>query len=126
MRDLYSNLSAALALAPAVQTAAATGPAIDLKGATGVAFMVNTGAIVGAGDFGVTLQESEDGSTGWANVAADEMQTDAPATLAASSAYRLGYIGFKRYVRLSLTTAGGTSIVAGAVAVTEPLDRPVA
>lgn len=126
MRDLYSNLSAALALAPAVQTAAATGPAIDLKDATGVAFMVNTGAIVGAGNFGVTLQESEDGSTGWANVAADEMQTDAPATLAASSAYRLGYIGFKRYVRLSLTTAGGTSIAAGAVAVTEPLDRPAA
>ena len=31
------------------------------------------------------------------------MQTSAPATLAADSVYRLGYIGHKRYVRLSLT-----------------------
>lgn len=127
MRDLFNNIGAALALAPAVQASAVTGPAIDLLGVGRIAFAVTTGAIVGAGDFGVTLQDSEDGSTGWANVAAAEMQTNAPATLAASAAYRLGYLGDKRFVRLSLTKTGGTSIAAGAVAVLgNTLDRPVA
>ena len=55
-----------------------------------------------------------------------EIQTNAPATLAAASTYRLGYLGYKRYVRLSLTKAGGTSIAAGAVAIRDPLTRPVA
>lgn len=125
MRDLYSNIAATLALAPAVQAAAVQGPAVDLTGTKAVAFVVNTGAIAGSGDFGVTLQESDDGSTGWADVAAAQIDTNAPATLEASSSYRLGYRGFKGHVRLSLTKAGGTSIAAGAVAVTMPFDRPV-
>lgn len=124
MRDLYNSIGADLALAPAVQAAAVQGPAFHLKGVKALAFVVNTGAIVGAGDFGVTIQESADGSTGWANADAAVIDTDAPATLAASSSYRLGYLGFAPYVRLSLTKAGGTSIAAGASAVSLPLDRP--
>lgn len=127
MRDLYSNIAATLALAPAVQAAAATGATIDLQAARSVAFVVNTGAIVGDGDFGVTIQESDTTTSGdFADAAAAVIDTDAPDTLEASTSYRLGYRGFKRYVRLSLTKAGGTSIAAGAVAVTEPLTRPVA
>lgn len=126
MRDFYSNLDAVPALAPAVQAASTQGPAIDLITGKGVAFIVNTGAIVSSGDFGVTLQESADGSTGWADVDAGLMQTNAPATLAAASVYRLGYLGYERYVRLSLVKTGGTSIAAGAVAVRDPLTRPVA
>ncbi|WP_028031113.1 hypothetical protein [Gemmobacter nectariphilus] len=127
MRDLYSNIAATLALTPAVQAAAATGATIDLQAARSVAFVVSTGAIVGDGDFGVTIQESDTTTSGdFADAAAAVVDTDAPATLEASTSYRLGYRGFKRYVRLSLTKAGGTSIAAGAVAVTEPLTRPVA
>lgn len=126
MRDLYSDLGAQLALAAAVQSAAATGPAIDLQGKTGVTFMVATGAVAGSGDFGLTIQESDDGSTGWADAPAGHIQSNAPATLAASSGYKLGYLGFKRHVRLSLTKAGGTSIAAGAVAVFGSENRPVA
>ncbi|WP_323009828.1 hypothetical protein [Paracoccus sp. (in: a-proteobacteria)] len=127
MRDLYSNIAATLALAPAVQAAAATGATIDLQAVRSVAFVVNTGAIVGSGDFGVTIQESDTTTSGdFADAAAAVIDADAPATLEASTSYRLGYRGFKRYVRLSLTKAGGTSIAAGAVAVTEPLTRPVA
>lgn len=127
MRDLYSNLAATPALAPAVQAAAATGATIDLQAVRSVAFVVSTGAIVGSGDFGVTIQESDTTTSGdFADAAAAVIDTDAPATLEASTSYRLGYRGFKRYVRLSLTKAGGTSIAAGAVAVTEPLTRPVA
>lgn len=127
MRDNYSNFAGRLALAPAVQAAAIQGPAIDLLNVNRATFVINTGAIVGAGDFGATLQESTDGSTGWADVAAAQLKTNAPATLAASTAYKIGYLGFKRYVRLSLTKAGGTSLAAGASAILSgTATRPVA
>ena len=126
MRDLYSNISAISALSPAVQSAAGQGAAIDTLGAGRLAFVVNTGAIAGSGDFGVKLQESDTGSSGWTDVAADKVDSSAPATLEADSTYRLGYRGWKRYVRLSLTKAGGTSIAAGAAAIISPNTRPAA
>jgi len=126
MRDLYSNIGAVLALAPAVQAAAANGPAIDLKDFGSVVIVVITGAIVSSGDFGVKLQESGNG-TDFADVDAEDVFTNAPTTLAASSAYKLGYRGGKRYVRVALTKASGTSIAAGAVAVKgTPAKAPVA
>lgn len=126
MRDLFHNIAAVPALVPAVQSAAASGLAIDLKGANRVAIVVNTGAIVSSGDFGVKLQESDTTTSGdFTDVAAAQMDTDAPATLGANASYRLGYRGFKRYVRVALTKAGGTSIAAGAVAVLSDLsERP--
>ncbi len=126
MRDLFHNIAAVPALAPAVQSAATTGAAIDLKGANRVAILVNTGAIVSSGDFGVKLQESDTTTSGdFTDVAAAQVDTDAPATLAANASYRLGYRGFKRYVRLAVTKTGGTSIAAGAVAVlTDLAERP--
>lgn len=126
MRDLYSNIAAFQALAPAVLTAALQGPSVDLLGAGRVVFVVNTGDVAGSGAFGVTLQDSDTGTSGWANVAADEMDTNAPATLVASSVYRLGYRGNKRFARLSVTRASGTSIAAGATAIISPYSKPVA
>lgn len=126
MRDLYSNISARSALVPAVQSASVNGTAVDLKDVTAAAFVVNTGAIVSAGDFSAKLQDSDDGSTGWTDVDSAQVDSNAPATLEADSAYRLGYRGFKQFARLVLTKAGGTSIAAGAVAILDPLDRPVA
>jgi len=125
MRDYYSNISTAQALTPAVQSATVNGATVDLKDTTRAVFVLNTGAIVSSGDFSAKLQDSADGSA-WADVDTDEVDTDAPATLEASSAYRLGYRGFKQYARIVLTKAGGTSIAAGAVAVLDPLDKPVA
>ena len=127
MKDLYSNLGVVPALAPAVQASATTGPAIDLRGFGGVVFALDTGAIVGAGDFGVVLQHS-DTTTGGAfvDVPAALVTSNAPATLTAAGAFKLGYRGGKRYVRLSLTKAGGTSIAAGAVAILgQPAVAPV-
>lgn len=123
-RDMYSNIATVQAIAPAVQAAAANGLTIDTKGAGRVAFALNTGAIVGDGDFGVSIEESDDGTT-WAAAPVDHIQSSAPETLAAASAYRLGYVGWKRYIRLALTKAGGTSIAAGAVAILGPFGRPV-
>lgn len=120
MRDLVNNIVARPAIAPAVQSAAADGTTIDLKGCNRFAFAINTGAIVGSGDFGVKVQESDDAVT-FTDAAASVVPGTVPATLAAASAYRLGYIGHKRYVRLSLTKAGGTSIALGAVAILSDL-----
>jgi len=126
MRDLVSNIGVAQAIAPAVKSAAADGLAIDLKGFNRVAFVINTGAIVSDGDFGVKVQESDDGSA-FTDADASDVQGTVPATLAATSAYKLGYIGSKRYARLGLTKAGGTSIALGAVAVLgDPAFAPVA
>jgi len=127
MRDLYSNIGVVPALVPAVKSAAGEGPTIDTHGFNRVAFAVTTGAIAGDGDFGVKVQESDLSGSGFADADASVVDTNAPATLDADSAYKLGYRGHKRYVRLALTKAGGTSIAAGAVAVLgDAQKRPVA
>lgn len=127
MRDLYSNIGAALAQTPAVKSAAGDGAAIDTKGFSSVAFVVSTGAIVSDGDFGVAIQESDASDSGFGAVDAAFVDSNAPATLEANSTYKLGYRGHKRFVRLQLTKAGGTSIALGAVAVLgNPHVAPVA
>lgn len=124
MRDLFSNTRVVPALAPAVQAAAATGPAIDLKDVNRAEIIVTTGVNVGAGDFGVKLQESDTTtSDDFTDVAALQVNSNAPATLAAASAYHLGYRGYKRYIRLALTKAGGTSIALGAAGVLSDLGQ---
>lgn len=126
MRDLVRNIGVRQAIAPAVQASAADGTTVDLLGFNSVAFAINTGAIAGAGDFGVKVQESDDGST-FNDAAASAVLGSVPTTLVAASTYKLGYIGFKRYTRLSITKAGGTSIALGATAILgEPSQLPVA
>ncbi|MDQ6434382.1 hypothetical protein RB623_10010 [Mesorhizobium sp. LHD-90] len=127
MRDLFHSVGAVLALTPAVKTAAGDGAAIDLKGYGSVVFVVSTGAIVGAGDFGIKVQHSDASGSGYEDAPAGTFFSNAPATLGASTAYKLGYIGDKRYARIVLTYASGTSIAAGAVAILgRPASAPVA
>lgn len=124
-RDLYSGFAAVNALSPAVQAATVNGATVDVSQANGVVFVVSTGAIAGAGAFGVGIEESEDGVTWGAAPAIRVKKPLVPAVLLADTAYRLGYYGKLKYARLVLTKASGTSIAAGAVAVLRPLTRPV-
>jgi hypothetical protein len=117
MRDSYHSLGAVLALAPAVQSASVDGVAIDTKGYNSLTFALNTGAIVSAGDFSAKVQHSDASGSGFEDAPAGSYFSNAPATLAASTSYKLGYIGDKRYARIVLTKAGGTSIAAGATAI---------
>lgn len=128
MRDIVHNLKIVQAIAPAVLAATATGAAIDLKGVESIAFVINSGAIVGAGDFEAKIQESDTTTAGdFADVPAAYVLGELPETLAADSVAKVGYRGHRRYVRLVLTKNGGTSIAAGAVAVMGGVhDRPVA
>jgi hypothetical protein len=127
LRDIINNFGAVQAIAPGVQASAADGIAVDTLGFGSVGFIINTGAIVGSGDFGIKVQESDASGSGFTDAAASAVQGTVPATLVAASTYKVGYSGFKRYVRLSLTKAGGTSIALGAVAVKgNAASRPVA
>lgn len=123
MRDIFNNIKTVQSIAPAVQAASINGSAIDIKGCRSLAFAVETGAIVGAGVFALTIEESDDSST-WAAAAASAVQGTLPTSMAANSVYRIGYLGFKRYARPVLTKVSGTSIAVGAVAILEPLDKP--
>ncbi len=127
-RDTFHDNKVVVAIAPAVATAAASGSTVDTQGYSSVLFAIATGAIVGDGDFGVKIQHSDTTDNGdFTDAPATTVLGAVPATLEASTAYRLGYIGGKRYARVALTKAGGTSIAIGAVAVLgEPAIAPVA
>jgi len=127
MRDLASNIAVVTALSPAVQAATVNGVAVDTKGYGSVAFVLNTGAIASAGDFGAKLQESDVSGSGYTDVAAGDVVGSFDATAVADATEKVSYIGFKRYVRIVLTKAGGTSIAAGAIAIlAHAAERPIA
>jgi len=128
MRDLAHNIAVVQAVVPAVLSATDTSAAIDLQGFESAAVIFNTGAIVSSGDFTAKLQESDTTTSGdFADVAAADLIGSLPATLEASSVYKQGYIGKKRYLRTVITKNSGTSIAAGAVIVKgHPHEVPVA
>lgn len=128
MKDSYSDIGLAQALAPAVVSATATSSEIDLQGFNSATVLVNTGAIVGSGDFTVSLEESDTTTGGdFTAVAAGDLIGEFPASLAAASTYKVGYRGTKRYIRTVTTNNSGTSIGAGIVVMLgHPNDAPVA
>lgn len=115
MRSIEPNIGAVSVIAPAVQSGDDTSAQLDLLGFESACLVVNTGAIVGSGDFSIKFQESETSGGTFTDVAAEHLTGEVPATLAADSVYRLGYIGFRRYIRTVLTRNSGTSIALGAV-----------
>jgi hypothetical protein len=118
LKDTFHSFVSRQAIVPAVKAAAENGTTIDLQGFGSALFSINTGAIASAGDFGVKLQESNTTTSGdFTDVAAGDMLGGIDATLAENTTYDVGYTGRKRYVRLAVTKAGGTSIALGAVAV---------
>jgi len=127
MRDIVNNIGAVQALAPQVLAATATGSALDLLDFGSAAVLINTGAIVSAGNFTAKLQESDTTTEGdFADVATSDLDGAFPAALAADSVVKVGYRGFKRYIRLVVTKNSGTSIAAGAILVKgHAAERPV-
>ncbi|MEG8220125.1 hypothetical protein OSJ57_05745 [Sphingomonas sp. HH69] len=128
MRDLANNVAAVQAVAPAVLSATNTSAAIDLQGFESAAVIINTGAIVSAGDFTAKLQESDTTTGGdFTDVVAANLVGSFPASLVADSVVKVGYVGSKRYLRTVITKNSGTSIAAGAVILKgDAHSRPVA
>lgn len=126
MRDQASNIGVVQAVAAAVLSATNTADPIDLLGFNAATVVINTGAIVSDGDFTAKLQESEDGSTDWTDVDAAHLSGAFPGSLEANATVKVGYIGYRRYIRTVLTKNSGTSIAAGVTIVKgHPADAPV-
>lgn len=127
MRDIVSNISVVQVVAPAVQAATVTSEAIDLLGVNSAMVVINTGAIASSGNFTPKLQDSDTTATeDFADVVAAQLQGTFPSALEANAVVKVGYAGFKRYVRLVMTKNSGTSIAAGAVLVSGgATERPV-
>lgn len=128
MKDGISGLGIVATLVPAVVAATTKGTAVDLQGFNSATLVINTGAIVTDGLYDVKLQESDTSTDGdFTDVAAGDLLGDLPAALAASTVYKQGYKGTKRYIRAVITKQSGTSIAAGAVILRgHPYDAPVA
>lgn len=113
MRDLHNNIEIRTAIVPYVATdnTAAVSSIIDTSGFAGVEFAICTGTLADA-DATFTVLVEDDTASNMATAAAvadtSLLGTEAAAsfTFAADGATRkIGYIGTKRYVRLTITPA---------------------
>ncbi|HXF71505.1 MAG TPA: hypothetical protein VNO79_02715 [Actinomycetota bacterium] len=109
MQDLYNEISVAQSLAPAARTASANGAGVDLQGFDAAVVVVETGAITD-GTHTIQVEESADNST-FTAVADADLQGTEPAIGAAddNKVYEIGYMGTKRWLRVSVTVSGATS-----------------
>ena len=116
LRDLASNLAVRESIRPAVHSASINGESVDLRGFNSALVAITAGAVAGAGNVTPKLQDSDNGSD-WADVTAANLQGEFPAALVADTAYKVGYLGSKRYVRAVGTLNSGTSVAFAAVIV---------
>jgi len=129
-RDLVSNLLLALCIAPVDVTADVDGVGVDVRNYESSILFASGGAIVAAGLVTPKAYESDDSTNGtdgtWTAVAAADLQ-GAFVALTAGSVQKVGYVGRKRWVRVSADYTSGTSIVffSGVIA-GRPHSAPVA
>lgn len=127
MRDLMNNIYVGQVVAPQVQTATITSAAIDVTAYDAAVLHVNAGAIAGAGNVTAKLQECATSGGTYTDVAAADQLGTFPAALAASTAYKVSYIGSKSFLKLVLTFNSGTSVAVSATVIAgRPGRRPVA
>jgi hypothetical protein len=140
MNDLHNNSDAQLAINPVAlgATGAIAGTIIDRQGYGGVEFIITYGSITTTGTAVAALVKEGDVTGTLTSVAdSDLLGTEALAGLAAGARVagtgkeltkRIGYRGVKRYVQLTLTGSGTTSVgIVGAAAVLhDPMIAPVA
>ncbi len=116
MRDLHNNIDVRRAISPVVATddTAIVSQIIDCAGFDGVEFAIITGTLADADATFAVLVEHDDASNLATAAAVPDSQllgTEAGAsfTFAADNVTKkIGYIGTKRYVRLTITPTGNT------------------
>jgi len=117
MKDLMNTVNVKRVLSPVsvADTTAQVGQIIDRKGFESLTYVIATGSIADAdATFTVLLEESDASDmTGAAAVAdADLLGTEALAAFQFdddNETRKLGYIGSKRYTRLTITPVGNAS-----------------
>ncbi|BBE74568.1 hypothetical protein [Oharaeibacter diazotrophicus] len=135
MRDLIHSIKPTKVIAPIVvsDNTAAVGAIVDRLGYDSVSYVIQTGVLADAdATFAVLLEESDASDmTGAAAVAdADLLGTEAAAsfTYADDGAVKtLGYIGSKRYTRLTVTPTGnsGSAPISALAILGHPASAPV-
>lgn len=143
MKDMHSNIAVAVAIAAATLTDDNTPPTIDRQGYEAVELVLNIGVggitFTGTNKIEFKLTHSDDDSTytavtladvlGVASVGTGGIIKSLTAAHAAANAYRFGYKGGKRYLKLLADFSGthgtGTPIAASAL-LGEPMVAPVA
>lgn len=117
MKDLMNNVHVARVLSPVsvADTTAQVGQIIDKKGFESLTYLIATGSIADAdATFTVLLEEGDaaDLSDAAAVADADLLGTEALAAFKFdddNEVRKLGYIGSKRYTRLTITPVGNAS-----------------
>ena len=129
MRDLKNNISVQQSLAPASQTAAVDGASIDLQGFNSACAVIDAGAIGGTTpSFTFEVQESDDDAA-FTAVADTDLEGVEPVLTAGGSVTRVGYTGSKRYLRVAITAATGTTptlLCSASFVLGHPAGAPVA
>lgn len=110
----YDDIVAKKSLSPIARTdGTANGTAVDrvVSGGTGDAVLLVTTGVITDGSHAVKVQESADGSTGWADLAAGNIQGSMPTVVAANddTMFEVGVRPALRYVRAVATTTGATT-----------------
>ena len=116
MRDLHNNVKISRALSPVTITddTAQVSEIIDTRGFDSLEFAIATGTLADAdATFTVLVEDGDDsGLSDNAAVADAELlgtEADASFTFAEDdSVFKIGYVGSKRYVRLTITPANNT------------------
>ncbi len=137
MRDLVNNVHPVVAIAPAAAVADNTAFVsgwIDLKGYLSLTFLLIFGGLADADATFTTLVEHSDESDGSGSAAVADAQLIGTEALASatfaddSETRKIGYIGSKRYVRLTVTPAGnsGNAFLAAIALLGHPKDAPTA
>ena len=128
MKDLMNNINVKRVLSPVsvADNTAQVGQVIDGQGAASLTYVIATGSLGDAGaEFTVLLEECDtSGGTYTAVADADLLGTEALASFIQSDddkCFKLGYIGKKRYTRMTITpTNNATAALIAAVAILQP------
>lgn len=117
---MYDDTAVRVSLLPAARSAngAVNGTAVDTAGTKNnfrSALLVVLAGTVTDGTHAVTVQESDDGTTGWA--AAPSTQGAVPAVTSSNddTVYRLGIDVTKRYLRAVITTSAAPGAPIGGI-----------
>lgn len=128
-QDMHNNIDERIALNTQVIASDTTtaGVIIDTQGYESVEFIVQAG-VVTAGDVTPLLEDGDDsGLSDAAAVAADFRLGSLVLLDTSNTLTRFGYVGKKRYVKLSVVTANSANLtVGGTVILSNPRTAPVA
>ncbi|MBQ0947655.1 hypothetical protein [Streptomyces sp. RK76] len=130
--SLYDQSVVKVSLAPAeVTDGTANGTAVDrgVNGGMQDAMLVVTTGVVTDGSHAVAIQDSANGSTGWAAVDASQLTGAAPTVDNADdgAVFEVGIRSTRRYLRAVVVTTGSTTgaFIGAHIVLSSPRNAPV-